>query len=111
MSIPDNAPAWLIITILLLWVTRETWSLLNNRSESVADQVLKWAEGLQKDISKHTQRIDDLEKDIDELSAHIRRLERENQSLRSWAQALVHQVREAGAEPVPFSNYDPYPDE
>ena len=55
-------------------------------------------------IEPQKQRISDLERRIVDMAKQIDRLEAENEALHAWAQHLVAQVIEGGAEPVPFDS-------
>ncbi len=93
-----------MLALVALWAGREILGYLHNQSDSVQGTVIEWAKEMQKTLNANSIRIDKLE-------SYVRRMERENQSLRAWAAALVFQVKEAGLVPVPFEDYDLYPEE
>lgn len=58
------------------------------------------ADGAAERALKLADRIDELEKLIDEQQKKIEVLEKENAMVRDWAERLVHQVRMLGFDPV-----------
>lgn len=98
MNFPDGAPTWLLVLIVALWTVREVIARLMTGSESMTGMAMDWAREMRKTVQEHSDQIEI-------LKARLEQVEEEKQALRRWAKDLFQQVKEAGGEPVPFSDY------